>query len=275
VGNWPRWRRVLMYVAVVLAALLLLVGIPGWIATQPGFMGRYSNTAHAHETWAGSTHKSEDCQDCHVAPGVVPQAGFFLRMAGEFYLSLIPVQRTADFLGTPTNASCQACHSSLVAVSPKGDLNIPHKAHVQVLKIDCVVCHKYLVHDKSPEGRHSPAMATCLKCHDGQRAKSSCSACHRDKALPPSHQAADWLLIHPEKAKTTDCAKCHKWTAANWCVKCHETKPRTHTADWRKTHAERVKTHRNCEVCHTKAFCLRCHGTFPTLNYDPKLKPVQ
>jgi CxxC motif-containing protein (DUF1111 family) len=40
-------------------------------------------------------------------------------------------------------------------------------------------------------------------------------------------------------------------------------------------HGAKVKAHRNCEVCHTGAFCTRCHGTVPQLNFDPALKLVK
>jgi hypothetical protein len=159
-------------------------------------------------------------------------------------------------------------------VSPNGDLQIPHRAHVNVLKMECVQCHDYLVHELNPQGDHLPTMEGCLKCHDGNTAKATCTACHTRKAAPDSHRASDWLIVHAQKATDPECDSCHKWTD-EWCADCHAVRPRSHTKEWRASHGEQVKQHRNCEACHDGEFCVRCHGEVPKDNFDPALKPVQ
>ena len=259
--------------AVVLAVIVFIV-IPGYIASQPQFFQRYSTTHEAYTTWSKSLHAEVACQNCHVSPDWLSQAVYSLRMPGEFYLSFIAPGRQPGLFATPTNEACGSCHTDLRKVSPSGDLNIPHRAHVTVLKLQCVQCHKYLVHAKNPQGTDKPTMAGCLLCHNGRVAKNSCSACHTQKALPASHQAADWVVIHSQMQKKIDCTKCHAWTK-DWCAQCHATRPRSHTKTWRTDHGAAVAKHRNCEVCHQAAFCIRCHGILPKLNYDPNLKPVQ
>jgi hypothetical protein len=258
----------------VLVVLVVFVFIPGYIATQPQFLSRYSNLKNSHETWSTSVHAQASCQSCHVSPGWTAQTIYGARMVGEFYLSFVIPSRQHKLLGTPTNDACLRCHVDLRTVSPSGDLNIPHRAHVNVLKLQCVQCHEYLVHKTNPSGKHTPAMSECLKCHDGKTAKNGCSTCHTNKALPQNHQAADWIVVHPDKQKEIDCAKCHKWTE-NWCAQCHSTRPRSHTPTWRTDHGAKVKTHRNCEACHDAAFCVRCHGVVPMDNFNPALKVVQ
>lgn len=270
----PVVRRALLLGIAAGLAIFLVVFVPAYVATQPGFFARYPHLASRVETWRTSVHANVGCQECHAQPGFFPQTAFAARMVGELYLSLLPTSRTPDVFPPPTNAACQQCHIELRAVSPSGDLNIPHRAHVEVLKLQCVRCHKFLVHELSPEGSHHPRMIACLNCHDGRQAKNSCSTCHTQKAAPPSHAAKDWVIVHPTMQGKIDCAKCHGWTA-NWCQECHSRRPRSHDAKWRTNHPVAVKTHRDCEVCHTADFCIRCHGTVPKLNFNPALRLVR
>ena len=266
--------RLFFLLGTVVLAITILVVVPGYIASQPQFFQRYASTNGAYGAWSKSVHAPVPCQGCHVSPTWIDQTVYALRMPGEFYLSFAFPSRQPKILATPTNAACASCHTDLRKVSPSGDLNIPHRAHVTALKLKCVDCHKYLVHERNPKGTNKPTMAGCLTCHDGRTAKNSCSACHTDKALPANHRAADWVIVHPEKQKEIACAKCHGWTA-NWCAQCHSTRPRSHTKTWRSDHGQRVKTRRDCEVCHEASFCIRCHGEVPMLNFDPTLKLVR
>lgn len=266
-------RRLLLIIGVAILVIALFGIVPGYFATRPQFLARYSNLKNAHGTWSTSVHAQASCQSCHISPKWTAQAVYDVRMLGEFYLSFVMPSRQLDLLSTPTNEACSSCHIDLRTVSPQGDLNIPHRAHVAVLKLKCVECHEFLVHETNPEGTHNPRMVKCLTCHDGKKAKNSCSACHTNKALPENHKAADWVIVHSDKQKEIDCAKCHKWTE-KWCAQCHATRPRSHTKTWRSDHGKQVKIRRNCEACHDAAFCVRCHGEVPSLNFNPALKPV-
>lgn len=267
-------RKWLVRIGIAAAAIALFVLAPGYIATQPGFLRRYPAYERPYQTWTKSVHAQAACQSCHVGPNAVARTAFGARMTGEFYLSLLPVSRNPKLLRTPSNDACASCHIDLRTVSPSGDLNIPHRAHVDVLKIPCIKCHAFLVHEKNPEGTNSPRMETCLVCHDGTKAKNQCTACHNNKGAPESHRKGDWLIVHPTKQGVIDCKKCHNWTE-DWCAKCHARRPRSHGADWRAAHPVKVKQHRNCEACHKGDFCVRCHGERPKLNFDPSLKLVQ
>jgi hypothetical protein len=270
----PRWRRVLLLSGAVAIVLLVLVVLPGFVALQPAFLARYSNLAVPYRTWKTSTHKDVPCEGCHVAPTLPAQVAFDARMVGEFYLSIVRPARTLDVFAKPVNVACQRCHTSLVTKSPSGDLIIPHRAHVQVLGLQCVRCHVYLVHEASPEGKHTPTMANCLTCHNGVVAKNACVTCHTAKAAPAGHAAADWVYVHAQFVNKIDCASCHAWTP-HWCADCHSRRPPSHTADWRTTHGQAVKINRDCEACHTASFCINCHGDVPQLNFNPALKLVQ
>ncbi|NTU71346.1 MAG: hypothetical protein HGB10_05965 [Coriobacteriia bacterium] len=270
----PERRKLIVRVAVVVVLVTALAIVPAYVATRPQFMQRYGGMSKQYTAWTESVHAQVACQSCHVPPGRVAQGVYTTRMLGEFYLSLVMPSRQPALFKTPTNAACQSCHIDLRTVSPSGDLNIPHRAHVSVLKLNCVQCHDYLVHEKNPEGTHTPRMETCLKCHDGVKAKNACSACHTNKSVPESHKAADWLVVHASKQKQIDCAECHKWTE-NWCAECHQRRPASHGKRWRTVHRAAVDKRRNCEVCHEGAFCVRCHGEVPKSNFDPALTIVQ
>jgi hypothetical protein len=278
----PRWwttrtaaekRHFLVRAGLITLAFVVLVAIPTYIALQPAFMDRYEAYETASETLAGSLHSSLSCHQCHIEPGVVPQTLHAARMFSEFYLSLLPVSREPDLLDTPTNEACNECHMNLRTVSPSGDLNIPHRAHVEMLAMECVQCHNYLVHEVSPEGTGVPPMEACLTCHDGVQAKSDCSACHTDKDPPDTHLEEEWVFTHPA-AEDESCNECHDWTE-NWCADCHAQRPESHGEDWRAQHQFRVESRRNCEACHTGEECIRCHGLVPSLNYDSSITLVR
>ena len=275
VAHWSaRAPRTVVVLGIVALVLLALVVLPGYYAIQPSFLARHADVGTQYASWSASTHRDVACQSCHVPPSLTAQAFYSASMLGEFYLSFISPGRTLSLFTPPPNDACRNCHPGLVTDSPKGDLIIPHQAHVEVLKMRCVQCHAYLVHEKSPEGRHTPPMAACLKCHDGKQAKSACVTCHTAKAAPDSHAAADWLVVHAERQQGADCASCHGWTKY-WCADCHSRRPPSHTAEWRTTHPVAVRTRRTCEACHAADFCIRCHGEVPSLNFDPALKLVK
>ena len=266
--------RALVRLGVVLVALAIFVIVPGYIALQPSFVQRYSGLDTQHRTWSTSAHAAVACQQCHIAPRPLDQTLYAARMVGEFYLSIVMPNRQPQLYPVPVNAACQNCHTDLRTVSPSGDLNIPHLAHVAVLKMQCVKCHAYLVHARNSEGTNKPRMVTCLTCHNGTVAKNSCSTCHTNKAIPPSHKAANWTIVHPLMQSKIDCKPCHAWTT-NWCADCHSRRPRDHAGDWRTQHGKQVAAHRNCEACHQAAFCIRCHGVVPQLNFNPALQLVK
>lgn len=270
----PGRRRLAVRLWIAVAAGVLLLAIPTAIATQPKFLQRYSHYGPQYTTWSTSVHAQVACQRCHVRPGFVGQAVYDVRMLGEFYLSTVMPARQPALLTKPANSACLSCHYDMRTVSPSGDLNIPHRAHVNVLKMDCVTCHTYLVHETSPEGKHVPRMATCLTCHDGKKAKNACSTCHTNKRIPESHRQANWLAIHPQMQAKLNCKQCHQWTA-NWCADCHARRPKSHTVDWRAKHGAAVKVRRSCEACHAGPFCIRCHGVVPKLNANPSLTLVK
>lgn len=270
----PARRKLYLRLGAIALALTVFVIAPAYMGAQPGFMKRYPNMEASHDTWETSVHAKVSCQTCHVEPDFAAQAKYNVQMLGEFYVSLVARSREPDLLARPTNEACSSCHIDLRTVSPSGDLNIPHRAHVDVLGIDCVECHEFLVHELSPEGKHVPRMIACLDCHDGEQAKDACVVCHTEKAAPENHGTAEWLIVHPQMQDSEDCESCHGWTP-DWCVECHTRRPSSHVERWRTVHRDTVEVRRNCEACHEADFCIRCHGEVPLLNWDPDLALVE
>lgn len=265
--------RIVLRTVALGVLLALAFGVPAYLTAQPGYFRRYPLMAAKWEPWSTSTHVEAGCAGCHVEPRALPQVIYRARMIGEFYLGLAFPKREPDLFAKPSNAACMECHSDLRSVSPEGDLQIPHRAHINVLKMECVACHGYLVHELSPEGKHAPPMGGCMECHDGDAAKNACTACHTEKAAPETHRAPSWVVEHASRATDPACETCHGYTE-KWCVDCHETRPRSHGSDWRGVHGEAVAKHRSCEACHEGPFCVRCHGEVPAVNFDPDLKLV-
>jgi len=258
-------KSLYLFLAAAGVALFVTILAPVYIASQPAYFKRYPVTEKYWSSWSKSTHAEIACSRCHVPPDILSQARHRLRMLEEFYLSALMPGRSPDILEPPPNDACRKCHATNRTASPSGDLRIPHKAHVIVLKMKCITCHNWVVHFRNPEGTHAPRMATCLKCHNGKRAKNGCSDCHKKKTFPVGHRAANWLVIHPKQQAKVNCKGCHGWVR-NWCRECHTKRPASHVTRWRSLHGDKVAVRRNCEACHVSSFCIKCHGEVPRLN---------
>lgn len=255
-----RDRRVLLAGALVLVAVVLLV-LPVFSTLQPGYYGRYPDLRVRMDHWRTSTHARMGCADCHVDPGAGMLATFAVRSIPAFYSQLVAGPRETNLLKAPDIVACQKCHTDYRQVSPNGDLLIPHRAHVEVLKVNCVVCHKNLVHAGNSQGFNKPEMKTCLSlCHDGVKATNKCDKCHTRKQVPENHKGKDWFQVHGSMADTIDCGSCHSWTP-DYCGDCHKKRPPGHAGNWKKGHGAVAKQRGDgCLVCHSMArFCKGCH----------------
>lgn len=240
--------------------MIVLLGLPVLSALQPGYYARYPEMRERMDNWRVSTHARMSCVDCHVEPGIRGAATFAAESVPAFYSQLISGPADTNLLQPPSVEACNKCHTDFRQVSPDGDLLIPHRAHVQVLKMNCVDCHTEMVHAVNEQGFNRPKMETCLTCHNGEQAKADCVACHTRKNAPDNHSEANWLAVHGEMSETDDCGSCHDWTP-DYCGECHSKLPATHVGNWKQGHAERAKVHpKGCLVCHDQEqFCNECH----------------
>ena len=257
----PKNRHVRLIVTIVALVVVFLLVLPVFSTLQPAYYDRYPSLRGRMAAWRQSTHALVPCSGCHVNPGVGGFMTFAARSIPAFYSQLFFGPQTTNLLQVPDRKACQKCHTSYRQVSAGGDLLIPHRAHVEVLKINCAVCHKNLVHSLNAQGFNKPEMSTCLNtCHNGVTATNQCNKCHTQKAMPANHLQKNWLQIHPTMTKTINCGQCHAW-APDYCRQCHLKRPPTHVGNWKTGHAAVAKAEgtKGCLFCHGQAFCKNCH----------------
>lgn len=254
-----RRLRLLGFAAVALA---IVVGgaLPVVSMLQPDYYRRYPDLGLRMDHWATSTHSRISCAECHIEPGIKGALTFAARSIPAFYSQLANGPDTTNLLRAPSKAACQKCHTSYRSVAPSGDLLIPHRAHVEVLDMQCVSCHESLVHSLNQRGFNRPEMEQCLQCHDGDTASQACADCHTRKNIPETHLQPEWLQVHGQAAQSGDCGSCHDWTPG-YCAECHEKRPASHTGNWKSGHAASARTRgEGCVVCHGgEEFCNQCH----------------
>lgn len=241
--------------------LIVLLVLPIISVLQPNYYRRYAALGQRMDNWAVSTHSRISCAECHVEPGATGFLSLAVRSIPAFYSQLMQGPDTTNLLTAPRREACERCHTPYRKVAPGGDLLIPHRAHVEVLGMDCVACHKDLVHSLNRRGFNRPEMETCLdQCHDGDTATDECVKCHTRKETPETHAGEDWLEIHGQAAESEECGECHDWTP-DYCADCHERRPASHAGNWKKGHAPHALIRRDgCIVCHGgQEFCDECH----------------
>ncbi|HSK48020.1 MAG TPA: cytochrome c3 family protein [Coriobacteriia bacterium] len=254
-------KRLLLFGAIALALVVIVIlTLPVVSTLHPDYYRRYPGLSERMDHWAVSTHSRISCVDCHMEPGVRGFISYGARSFPAFYSQLFNGASSTNLLGAPSTEACMKCHTTYRTVAPSGDLLIPHKAHVSVLKMNCADCHKDLVHSENRRGFNRPEMEGCLEqCHDGDTASNECIDCHTSKATPASHEAKDWMQVHGAMSEKVDCAECHDWTP-DYCSDCHKKRPASHAGNWKKGHAPHAKIRGDgCLVCHEEKFCKECH----------------
>jgi hypothetical protein len=256
----PKSRRRLLIGAAVLLVVAVMLVLPGISTLQPQYYERYPDVREAVALWETSTHSRMSCGSCHIEPGFVAHVAFGFKSVPAFYSQLIQGPSETNLLGAPPSEACLRCHTLSRAVSADGDVRIPHRAHIEILGVECVACHLELVHYESPLGLNRPPMTMCMEqCHDGERAGQECDKCHTRKNVPDDHRQPQWLEVHREESEKQDCGGCHAWTP-DFCDECHKDRPRSHEGNWKKLHAPRATEKSDgCSFCHDDQFCLDCH----------------
>lgn len=256
-----RRRLLIAGAAVVMAVLVFAVAVPVFSTLQPDYYRRYEALGLRMDHWATSTHSRISCGQCHIEPGAEGFVAFAVQAVPAFYEQLSTGPAETNLLSAPSREACQKCHTNFRSVAPSGDLLIPHRAHVEVLEMECTACHENLVHSINRHGFNKPEMEGCLaQCHDGDTATAACVDCHTRKHTPDSHTAPDWLQVHGPAAETEDCGSCHDWTPG-YCAECHEKRPASHSGNWKSGHAANATARGDgCTVCHGgQEFCDQCH----------------
>ncbi len=258
--DWPPRLRRLATITLMMIPLIFLI-LPLYSTLDASYYERYPSLHLRMAAWRDSTHSPWSCAACHVDPGLGGALSFAARAIPAFYSQMVFGPTKSNLLAAPSRRACQSCHTAYRTVSPSGDLLIPHRAHVEVLGINCATCHSSLVHSKNSQGYNSPDMVACLKrCHDGKKATDRCIKCHTQKRVPPNHKLGNWLATHGKRSNEINCGQCHGW-APRLCESCHRKRPSTHAGNWKRLHRVRARARgtKGCLFCHKESFCARCH----------------
>lgn len=176
---------------------------------------------------------------------------------------------------------CLACHSRPTARAELADakqhLVFDHETHMPRAQFNCMRCH---VGVSEGDDRLRPVMATCFKCHDGERDARQCDACHKNLEagtdLPASHLAhdGDWIRDHGARAASSadlcstchsekSCAACHGVTVAALPAARRFADPFTasvHRANFASRHSLEARADPGaCQTCHSPDRCAQCH----------------
>ena len=260
----PRKRRRRWIIAGSVVGAVIVVLVAAAFVTAH-FTSRSSFCDSCHEmnayyaSWQNSAHSGAECRDCHIPSGFVPYIEKKLGSLREIYVHLSgnpkpPLAATAEI----PNANCFRCHDNPPTDPSLPNVNFAHKTHAG---LTCVSCHVRLVHRtvNPPVYQNPGAMASCMQCHNGTIAPSTCSTCH-----VPNHEARG------------ECSTCHNqqtWTGTSFthpfaitgghasldCTNCHVSKIGVENVPGSLPKADPACV--SCHGDHHKGLsdCAKCH----------------
>ncbi|MBF0408980.1 MAG: hypothetical protein HQM10_16655 [Candidatus Riflebacteria bacterium] len=185
---------------------------------------------------------------------------------------------TAGTFGRPAESLCLSCHFKERKKSDCGLCHLgnptktyrernritlkPGFSHSRHKKADCLECHSDAEKwDSLDECNVNTFMTSCLKCHDGIKAKNACKLCHSPVPRPSDH-GRNYERKHGTayRVDPKSCRTCHEDSS---CLSCHSRRPKDHTPAWvaRRHGISAQSNPMKCEVCHpNNEVCSRCHG---------------
>ncbi len=186
-----------MLVVAVIAAVLFSQGNVGYTQDQSAFCKNCHEMNPNIFTWEISSHNKVGCLNCHPN---IQKADFIYKHWKGFYETPIVAKTFIP------NGTCNQCHSETREMSFSRGKIVPHELH-KLKGVDCIDCHgsishfnisKQLIADgvkdvtkfDSKEAKKywtdkPVSMATCMRCHNGDKATNKCADCHSE---PPKVQ---------------------------------------------------------------------------------------
>ncbi len=226
-------------------------------ADPPGrpALGKTSNIVAPPPTiplkFAHAKHPPGDfeCEQCHPLATTSIAASDRLRPTKKACLDChdeAAVPKDIKQRGQKNTKPCQKCHTAFDGKGiptpvrwKQARLRFSHKVHA-ARKIACTTCHKGVGKSKPADGLHMPTMKLCLDCHKKhRRAPSRCVSCH--ERVPGGRMRTRY----PEGS-----------------LKPGPSLPAlNHGPLFGRNHKTAARGHRKqCDACHQRATCLRCHG---------------
>ncbi|MFC1564873.1 cytochrome c3 family protein [candidate division KSB1 bacterium] len=204
------------YIPIILVSVVFLYAVTVSVSESNWACGTCHTTEH--DRWAVSTHNAVDCTQCHVDPGFGGAIDAQINGIGNLFTAVVSgndIQPHEDPIPISTQ-NCMDCHASILRVNELGyedtpdntlkgqGLKISHNTHIDTYKMDCVECHRGIVH-RDPEeiGKYKtnwPLMhKDCKPCHDGMYSErfkivvtsleepDKCQVCHPYYEPPPEY----------------------------------------------------------------------------------------
>lgn len=247
-----------------------------------------------------SSHSNVSCLACHMPAGADPVSFMLHKAVALQELPMtifktyeIPLNGDSHVsmdAKTMPSTQCTQCHDlSKRKVTPSAGIIIDHDVHA-ARKISCASCHNRVAHDESGDfvtvnvDPHTGAdswlhqnfmeMDGCYRCHrladDGIEAETpyksatgECAACHPADfdLVPDSHKKPEFVkemhgpMAMAEVEKTSE-ANAKAAEAAKTAKKIKNPSPEQKAL----MDVPNMYQVNNCYTCHTKSFCIDCHG---------------
>ncbi len=237
------------------------------LITQTAVSGRYVDIKFTHIAHFAAKEKFNiDCTTCHYA---IPRSTSLSDLSLPNMVDCVQCHDTSKSMPVDFRMSnCKTCHADTVTglFTPVSHTrNVKPASHTE----------SFRVHHNEAAGE---ANAKCFVCHQNVsasvEARNQCMACH--VVMKPISHTARWKDdLHGKYAALdrTTCATCHQ---ADYCIRCHNELPRSHTplpvfAGGGHAALAMLDT-RSCLTCHTfQNTCAECHTA--KLNPQSTAKP--
>lgn len=210
------------------------------------------------DSWQQSAHARVSCIRCHEGtPGFSAPQGLLSRTRSA--IGELSGRQIGQVLSLPPGR-CLGCHSAVTrdVVTGSNGVAMDHR-HPLDAGAACDDCHGAQGHEKPGAG---PSMATCLLCHDGRTAPTTCATCHH-KATDTLIEAEDTRFGKIELPGKPTCDGCH---SLEKCDECHGLRmPHPEDFSEAKNHAKAAGFQgkdRVCYGCHVFNDCTECHDRF-------------
>jgi cytochrome c nitrite reductase small subunit len=214
----PMMRRAISLWTILLLFVFVAAGTVGGIVVtnRSVYCFRCHDMKLYYQTWRVSSHKRIKCVECHAMPGVGDTIRSRISLARLVEKHTNSDAQACPIKGQVPDANCKKCHSSTHDVVVYHGLKITHKNHWD-MGIGCTFCHSRVVHGPNAATKNTPTMATCFKCHDGNKASNNCGTCHETLGLRrPALFSEVWVSGHKREVAggRESCKRCHQPTSA-------------------------------------------------------------
>jgi hypothetical protein len=225
--------------------------------------------AKTYESFRASPHSFLRCSTCH--------SGYYVSSKIDFRFLMISMPGYLIFNGTRKatvyNENCLVCHQAVLGKTTEGKSGVK-MSHIEPYQegYRCAECHSDSAHRDPKIEKGFVDMLSCMKCHNGVKAKKECATCHvkpNYRVEKPYRYRTSFNIVHEKyedhgRGPLTECSICH---SMSYCATCHvmikkHRVPLPHPEGWVETHylsTDRSNV-RACYACHEKRYCTDCHG---------------